>query len=237
MRISTEPIYAQIHRTLKSEVVDHYGPGDQLPPEGKLAERFNVNRHTLRRAVDELVSEGIVERRRGVGLFVLERTFDYALHAHTRLTANLAEAGLAGRRRFIRKFIAPAEERIAAQLKLTPGERVICLHYLITANEKTFSLATHFFSEERFARLYTDYDAEGSLHQFIAEHYALTLKRTRSTISAGHPSPEEASRLRVPRNLPLLYVRSLNLDEATQAPIEFVESCFRSDRIELSVRF
>jgi GntR family phosphonate transport system transcriptional regulator len=66
------PRYARISGILADEIKRLYKPGDKLPPEQVLANRFAVNRHTLRRAVDELVKVGLVERRWGVGVFVLE---------------------------------------------------------------------------------------------------------------------------------------------------------------------
>lgn len=50
-----ESLYVQIARQLEQEVAALYSPGDYLPSEGELASRFGVNRHTLRRAIDELV--------------------------------------------------------------------------------------------------------------------------------------------------------------------------------------
>ena len=40
------------------KIENNYEPGDRLEPEGKIAERFRVNRHTLRRSIDELVEQG-----------------------------------------------------------------------------------------------------------------------------------------------------------------------------------
>ncbi|MDU3076972.1 MAG: GntR family transcriptional regulator, partial [Mixta calida] len=64
-------VYQAIAAQLEQEVLSRYQSGDYLPPEQQLATRFAVNRHTLRRAVDELVSKGLVLRRPGVGVLVL----------------------------------------------------------------------------------------------------------------------------------------------------------------------
>jgi GntR family transcriptional regulator, phosphonate transport system regulatory protein len=71
-RDNGESLYIQIARQLEQEVATGYGPGDCLPAEGLLAVRFGVNRHTLRRAIDELVEAGLLERRHGRGVFVLD---------------------------------------------------------------------------------------------------------------------------------------------------------------------
>ena len=49
-----------------------YAAGERLPSERKLAERFDVSRSTVRRAVERLVHEGLIEVRRGAGMFVRE---------------------------------------------------------------------------------------------------------------------------------------------------------------------
>ena len=49
------PVYIQISHALRQEIQNFYKAGDTLPSESELASRYSVNRHTLRRAVDELV--------------------------------------------------------------------------------------------------------------------------------------------------------------------------------------
>ena len=60
--------YQEIAAKLEQELRTHYHCGDWLPAEQQLAARFQVNRHTLRRAIDQLVERGWVQRRQGVGV-------------------------------------------------------------------------------------------------------------------------------------------------------------------------
>lgn len=73
MHLSTHPTsyptrYQEIAAKLEQELRQHYRCGDYLPAEQQLAARFEVNRHTLRRAIDQLVEKGWVQRRQGVGV-------------------------------------------------------------------------------------------------------------------------------------------------------------------------
>lgn len=68
--------YQEIAARLEQELRHHYRCGDYLPAEQQLATRFDVNRHTLRRAIDQLVERGWVQRRQGVGVLVLMRPID-----------------------------------------------------------------------------------------------------------------------------------------------------------------
>ena len=63
MHLSTHPTsyptrYQEIAAKLEQELRQHYRCGDYLPAEQQLAARFEVNRHTLRRAIDQLVEKG-----------------------------------------------------------------------------------------------------------------------------------------------------------------------------------
>ncbi|EHM3348916.1 GntR family transcriptional regulator [Escherichia coli] len=89
MHLSTHPTsyptrYQEIAAKLEQELRQHYRCGDYLPAEQQLAARFEVNRHTLRRAIDQLVEKGWVQRRQGVGVLVLMRPFDYPLNAQAK---------------------------------------------------------------------------------------------------------------------------------------------------------
>ncbi len=82
MHLSTHPTsyptrYQEIAARLEQELRQNYRCGDYLPAEHQLAARFAVNRHTLRRAIDQLVEKGWVQRRQGIGVLVLMRPFDY----------------------------------------------------------------------------------------------------------------------------------------------------------------
>lgn len=96
MHLSTHPTsyptrYQEIAAKLEQELRQHYRCGDYLPAEQQLAARFEVNRHTLRRAIDQLVEKGWVQRRQGVGVLVLMRPFDYPLNALARFSQNLLD--------------------------------------------------------------------------------------------------------------------------------------------------
>ncbi|WP_461224631.1 GntR family transcriptional regulator [Lacticaseibacillus suihuaensis] len=66
-----DPIYVTIADQLKSQIRDGtYRPGDQLPTEKELVDRFSVSRVTARKSLDALEGEGLIERFAGRGTFV-----------------------------------------------------------------------------------------------------------------------------------------------------------------------
>lgn len=229
------PIYRQISDALRLDIQNYYKAGDILPTEGDLAQRFNVNRHTLRRAVDELVSDGLVVRRHGKGVFVLEPTIDYAITPCTRFTETLEALGLTTQSRVIRKQVIPARGGVTARLNLADGTDVIFLETLREVDKTPFCVISHFLPLVGFPEVLESYD-RGSLHGFLEAHCATKVRRSKSLISAILPESDDAALLNMPRHLPVLRVKSVNVAIDSQKPVEYAVTRFRGDATRLSVQ-
>lgn len=80
-------LWRQIATTLQERIgAGTYPPGKQLPTEGELSRRFAVNRHTVRRALEELSRGGLIRIEQGRGSFVAEDVIDYAVQPRTRFS-------------------------------------------------------------------------------------------------------------------------------------------------------
>ena len=89
-----QPLWLQIAETLTKEIANGQHPeGAQLPTEAALAERFDVNRHTVRRALAELADAGLVRTRRGAGSYVSPQQLEHALGRREQFDQTLLTAG------------------------------------------------------------------------------------------------------------------------------------------------
>lgn len=227
-------LYAQIARQLEQVVLSQYGPGDGLPSEGELAAQFGVNRHTLRRAVDDLVETGLLDRRHGLGLFVLETQLDYQIGQTTRFTENLAALGFMTESRILRKQTVGATPGVAQRLSIPEGDAVHWIETLRMADERPICVISHFVPALRFADLLARFEI-GSLHALLGAAYGCTLRRTESLVTAVLPQGDDAKTLGMPQNRPVLRVKSVNVDDRDGAPVEYAISRFRADRIQLRI--
>jgi GntR family phosphonate transport system transcriptional regulator len=227
------PIYRQIRDALVSEIRELYQPGDTLPPENELAERFGVNRHTLRRAVDELVADGLVERYHGRGVFILEPAINYSIGSKTRFTETLANLGHTTASSVLRKQVIPARRGVASRLQIAEGEAVVFIETLRKVEGKPFCIISHFIPLQVCPAIVEHYH-RGSLHAFLKKHCAIELKRSESLISAVIPEADDASLLNMSRQAPVLRVKSLNLELGSNKPIEYAVTRFRGDATQLS---
>lgn len=234
VRESGQAIYAQIARQLEQEISNLYAPGEFLPSESDLAERFGVNRHTLRRAVDELVDAGMLERRHGRGVLVLDNQIDYQIGTGTRFTENLAAQGLLSVNRILRKQTLLASQRIAERLQLHEGDPVYWIETLRMLDDRPMCVISHFIPAKKFQDLLVRYEG-GSLHALLTEHYQCQLRRTESLITAVLPQGDDARCLGMPQNRPVLRVKSVNVNERDATPVEYAITRFRADRIQLRI--
>lgn len=226
-----EALYSQIGRLLREEIVSFHSPGSLLPSEQALAERFAVNRHTIRHAVDELVAAGLLERRHGKGTYVLDAPIDYAM-GHTRFTETLEALGKTTQARVLRRLVIPARGGVAQRLALAENDMVIWLETLRVVEDRPFCVISHFLPQRGCEAVYENY-AGGSLHEFLARRLGIAVRRTDSVISARLPQGDDARLLAMPQTQPVLRVKSVNVDVATGAPVEYSLTRFRADRVQL----
>lgn len=229
------PVYRQISKIIKEDVRHHYMTGDMLPSEKALAQRFKVNRHTVRRAIEELLQGGYVDRIHGKGTVVLKASVDYAIHSATRFTETLESQGRRTVSQVLENTRDIANDRIADKLKLSHGYPIIHLQTMRTVDAIPFCVSHHYFPSPAFDKILDHYSG-GSLHRFISEQYGKRLRRISSLVSAKSPGKETARHLNLPDEVPILKVESVNVERPTIVPVEYVVTRFRGDAIQLSVK-
>ncbi|WP_255478986.1 phosphonate metabolism transcriptional regulator PhnF, partial [Pantoea sp. ME81] len=212
---------------------ERYRCGDYLPSEQQLADHYEVNRHTLRRAVDELVNKGLLQRRHGVGILVLMRPYDYPLHAQARFSQNLLEQGSHPTSERLLAVLRPASSDVASALAINEGDNVIHLRTLRRVNGVPVCVINHFLPELSWWPTIQQFQ-NGSLHDFMQQHLGLDLTRSQTRISTRRAQAKECKQLEIALQSPLLCVRTLNKHRDGQVA-EYSVSLTRGDMIELTL--
>ncbi len=115
-------LWRQIATELEDEIRDRrLLSGARLPTEMQLAQRFGVNRHTVRRAVGALEEAGLVRAERGRGTFVQTDPVDYRLDRQTRFSENILRALRQPSGDLLRAEDMPARGTIAKELRVRSG--------------------------------------------------------------------------------------------------------------------
>lgn len=234
-RRSGVAVWRHIADTLAGEIRNRdYAATGKLPSEGELAERFAVNRHTLRQAVGALQTEGLVRVEQGRGMFVQHELLNYALSRRTRFSENLQRQGLLPGKQLLTARSVAAPERVARELKLAKGAAVLMTETVNEADENPVSVAIAYYPAARFDGL-LDMLREGLgsseiLKRLGVEDYV----RVESRITTQMPSEETARLLKQPVTRPLLCIESIDADMEGH-PIKYGETVFCGDRVQLVV--
>ncbi|PXA98710.1 GntR family transcriptional regulator [Nostoc sp. 3335mG] len=121
------PLYLQLKRWIEDAINGGaINPGDALPSERDLAQKVDVSRVTVRKAVSQLVQEGVLVQRHGSGTFVAPATqrVEQSLSQLTSFTEDMARRGMAVRAEWLdRGLYVPSPEETVI-LGLSPGEQV-----------------------------------------------------------------------------------------------------------------
>ena len=230
MSRQVRPRYLALAQALREQLSD-YAEGEYLPAEWVLAERFGVNRHTLRRAVDELIAEGRVLRRKGRGTCVLPQPIVYPLHAASAYSKTLEGMGFHSRATLLGKRERAARPDEQQDLALHDGEPVLEFETLRFLDDQPISLITHCFARRH--RNFVCAYSGGSVREHLARQ-GVPLKRISTLIGARTPTQQQALQLMMPRHTPLLSIRTLS-GGPNGAPFELSRSLTRADRFKYHV--
>lgn len=230
-----EPIWRSIANTLQTEIAQElYRPGDKLPTEAELADRFGVNRHTVRQGLASLAEAGIVHTRRGSGVFVAARPTDYALGPRVRFHQNVAASGRTPSRRITRLETRPASTAEAAALALASGDLVHVIDGISLADGQPLALFSSVFPAARLPGLLTAMDTQNSVTTALAACGVTDYTRFETRLTAKLADGLQALALHIQPGAPILRSVAVNVDAAGQ-PIEHGTTWFAGDRVTLTV--
>jgi GntR family phosphonate transport system transcriptional regulator len=225
-----ETIAAELRRDI---VQAQLQPGEKLPNETALAQRFQVHRHTLRQAVQALVQEGFVRVVHGSGTYVRELVLDYALQRRTRLSQNLAAAGESAERELLGHELQRGGEW-ARELALGNTGKTQLMYCRASVRGRPVNLSTSAYPLPRLAGMVDAFTAHGSVTAALQQLGVADYTRARSVVSCRLPTPAEADALARPHTQPVLVVRYLNVD-AEGSPVEAGCTLFAADAVQLTV--
>ncbi|WP_312721306.1 GntR family transcriptional regulator [Mobilicoccus sp.] len=231
-RTSPTPLYHQLAEQFTAMITDGVlKPGDPFENEISLAERLELSRPTVRRAISELVAEGLLTRRRGVGTTVAT----HPVHRRDRLTSlhdDLLRTGRHPQTSVLDLRTDVIDERAAEALGRAPDTPLVFVRRLRSTEEGPLAVLRNWLPPE-FADLTVDELTRTGLYDVL---------RTRGhppevghqTIGARAATSVERRLLRLGRIDPVLTMIG-HAHDGTGAVVEFGDHCYRADQYALDV--
>jgi len=225
-RSSRVPLYFQLAQQLEDAIRDgHLRPGDRIETEIELAGRLGLGRPTVRQAVQELVSKGLLVRRRGVGTQVVAAQFSRPLEL-TSLFDDLAAADHRPSTRVLDLRTLPAEPDVAAALSVPTRSRVAYLERLRLQRGEPLAIMRNWLPVG-LVDLDADRLATIGLYDLLRRS-GVNLRIADQRIGARAATRSEARLLDVRSGAPLLTMERTAFDDGGRA-VEYAQHCYRAD--------
>lgn len=210
---------------------------DRLPAESDLAERFGVNRHTVRRAIAALAADGLVRAERGRGTFISTPglRLSYEIGPRTRFGENVLSQARRPRGRLIRAERVLAEAAIAALLDCPAGAILHRMETLHEADGVPLSVATCWLSAERFPGVVGSFAETGSMTEALSRVGVSDYRRRDTRVTAERLSAEDAGLLAAGPDGLVLVARAVSVDVPGR-PVLAQRTRFHAERMELVFR-
>jgi len=228
------PLWKRIEEALRAEIIEGAFTDNKLPPEGELAQRFAVNRLTIRQALANLQAGGFISIEPGRGTFVQRDLVTYGLGERVRFSQNLAASRMAASRKFVHADEIEADPVVAQALGLTQGAPVILISVIGEADGVPILYGLHYYNAIRFAGLAEICRQMGSLSKALAAFGVEDYTRGSTELVARMPTSEEARYLGQSKLEPVVETRAVDID-ASGAPIAYGVACFAAARVRFVV--
>jgi GntR family transcriptional regulator len=228
---AVEPLKARrIYLLLRERILSgELELGARLPGELSIASEYGISRVTVRRALDNLAAEGLIDRRPGSGTFVREGNSVQPIVADlSNVLSHLVEMGRRTGVRLLSFAYVNPPESVAASLGLTPGERTQRSIRVRLIDGAPFSyLVTHV--PERIGVTYSEADLASMPLLALLERSGIVVEEASQSIGATLAGPDVAEALGLEIGSPLLSLTRVVWDPSGQG-VEHLHALYRPDR-------
>lgn len=231
---SNLPLYHQLYHVLRNRIMSgDLQPNDQLPSERDLAATYGISRQTAHKAVGLLLSEGLVYRQCGKGVYVSPIGGELSLHLLS-FSEQMKRYGLPSKSRMIAASTRPADDHLAGHLNLDVGAPVYALQRVRLLEETPLAVEWSYLPLECLPNL-PDYDFSNvSLYKTLEKELDVQLDHAEQSIRARIATTEEAKLLELEKPGVVLELERETYDSFARV-IEYCLCAYHPERYTLTV--
>lgn len=206
------PIYRRLRDQIAAEIAQNiWKPGEAIASEAELAAKYDISVATVRKAVDTLVIDGLIERVSGSGMFVRRPDFEHAFIRFTRVWGSAGDRRIPQSRIYKRETL-PGPPEVTSALNLEEGARVIRLLRLRIYEETPIIHEEIWLDEARFAPVLTMEENQPKLLYPIYEDLCgAIVARAEETITIERANKTDVELLGLRRGSSIVSVKRLSV--------------------------
>lgn len=219
---SPVPLYYQLKEIINEGIINgEWGIGDLVPSENQLCRMYGVSRNTAQRALDELVREGILTRRQGVGTFVTAPRIEQALSEFYSFSDAVVAHGHKHTVKVLSLSVEKASAKQARALNIETETPIYALTRLRFVNDVPFILETSYIAEKLVPDL-DRFDFENvSLYKTLTKSYRIYVTKAREFFEPVLINKMESQLLKVDEATPAILLERI----AYSSNDEVIEFC------------
>jgi GntR family transcriptional regulator len=230
------PLHAQIEAVLESFMADGvWLPGNRLPSEDSLIERFAVSRTTIRTAIQSLIARGRLEIRRGKGTFVVRPQITQELTELTGFVEDMQALGREASARVLDRRIVAASETVARALALSRGAPVARIQRVRLADGSPLSFDETYLPQELGEKIMADDLEHQPIFALLEQKYAVRLSEAEYRMAAVAAHGTAARALGIESGSPIFLIERTTYSEGLQ-PVDYERLYYRGDHIRFVTR-
>ncbi len=213
------------------ELIERLGIGDAIPSERQLSADLGMSRLTVRAALDDLVREGHLIRRRGAGTFVSEPKIAQEL-TMTSFTDDMRHRGMVPASRTLELNVVSAGARLGRLLHVSPSERVVVAKRLRLADRETMAIEELHVRESLVPGLTAADLEKQSFYELLRDRFGVAPVSGIQAVEPTVTNDDESELLGVPLHSPAFLFERITRAESGDV-VEYVRSIYRGDRYRL----
>lgn len=232
---TAQPLYHKLKEHLRQQIENEvYLPEEQIPTEQELVELFKVSRITARRAVNDLVAEGLLYRHRGRGTFVAQPKFTQSLLRLESLTHIARGQGRILRTTLLGIRTTQADTSLARKLHVMVGTPIFEMERVRAVGAEPIIFHKSYYPVALFPDLDQIDVAAGSMYQIMDENYGMRAVEQEQILQMALATDYEGQILHIKAHTPL-FLNTVITYTAGRRPVEVVKVLYRGDRCQFTV--
>lgn len=232
-----KPMYIKLHDEILNNIKEkRYNCCDKLPSENNFAKEFNVNRHTVRQALQMLKDEGVIYTVKGKGNFVSNIKVPYSISDKSSFSQKILDLGYEPKTKLISADIVEPSEEVAKNLGINQKLKVIEIKLLRYANDLPITVSYSYFDAFHFRELINNLDIEPfSLYRLLEKCYPqLEVTKISTVFEALNASSQMSELLMMQPNTPIIASSTISKDQHGNF-VEYGTSYSRADAVKIKV--
>jgi GntR family transcriptional regulator len=227
---SVIPLYHQLKEILKENIESGvWKPGDMIPSENQLMQEYSISRNTIKKAIENLVQEGALNRIQGKGTFVSRPKIEQSLSGFYSFSKVMKTQGLTTKDVINSVQEVLVKPSIAKNLQLKEEEHVMELMRVRYVEDEPMILETSYIPAKYFPNLTWDLLKQNSLYDLMQKEYGIIVTKAKEMFEPVLIRSYESEVLQVEEGYPALLLDRIAYD-SSEMPVEFCRSIVRGDR-------